>query len=73
MVGTEKLSRVLWCKFLDIWFLVHFTINIFIFDFGRLQAKLHFLQKRQENAVTVSVVGLDHKNLISVPTQVTLA
>ena len=45
MVRTEKLSRVLWCKFLDIWFLVHLTINIFIFDFGRLQAKLHFLQK----------------------------
>ena len=27
-------------------------IIIFIFDFGRLQAKLHFLQKRQDNAVT---------------------
>ena len=53
MVGTEKLSRVLWCKFLDIWFLVHLTINIFIFDFGRLQTKLHFLQNRKENATTV--------------------
>ena len=30
---------------------VHLTIKIFSFDFGRLQAKLHFLQKRQENAV----------------------
>ena len=39
MVGTGKLCRVLWCKFHDIWFLVHLTINIFIFDFGRLQAK----------------------------------
>ena len=44
MVGTDKLTRVLWCTFLDIWFLVHLTINIFIFDFGRLQAKLLFLQ-----------------------------
>ena len=52
MVGTGKLSRVLWCKFHDIWFLVQLTNSIFIFDFGRLQAKLHFLQKRQENAVT---------------------
>ena len=34
MVGTGKLSRVLWCKFHNIWFLVHLTINIFIFDFG---------------------------------------
>ena len=45
MVGTGKLFRVLWYKFHDIWFLVHLTINIFISDFGRLQAKLHFLQK----------------------------
>ena len=52
MVGTGKLSRVLWCKFHDIRFLVHLTINIFMFDFGLLQAKLHFLQNRQENAVT---------------------
>ena len=56
MAGTEKLSRVLWCKFLDISFVFVFcknlTINIFIFDFGRLQAKLHFLQKRQ---ITVSL------------------
>jgi len=52
MVGTGKLSRVLWCKFHDIWYLVYLTINIFIFDFGLLQAKLHFLQNRQENAVT---------------------
>ena len=34
MVGTGKFSRVLWCKFLDIWFLVHLIINIFIFDSG---------------------------------------
>ena len=53
MVGTGKLSRVRWCKFLDIWFLVHLTINIFILDFELLQAKLHFLQKLQENATTV--------------------
>ena len=33
-------------------FFVHLTINIFIFYFSRLQVKLHFLQKRQENAVT---------------------
>ena len=52
MVGTGKLFRVLWYKFHDIWFLVHLTINIFIFDFGLLQAKLHFLQNRQETAVT---------------------
>ena len=52
MVGTGKLFRVLWCKCHDIWFLVHLTINIFIFDFGLLQAKMHFLQNRQENAVT---------------------
>jgi len=58
MVETEKLSRVLWCTFLDIWFLVHLTINIFIFDFSRLQAKLHFLQKRQENAVTWCILVL---------------
>ena len=58
MVGTGKLSRVLWCKFLHIWFLEHLTINIFIFDFGRLQAKLHFLQKRQDNAVTWCILVL---------------
>jgi len=52
MVGTGKLSRVSWCKFHDIWFLVHLTISIFILDFERLQAKLHFPQKRQENATT---------------------
>ena len=33
------------------WFLEHFTINIFIFDFELLQAQLHFIQKRQENAI----------------------
>ena len=44
MVGTGKLSRVLWCKFLDIWFLEHFTINILIFNFELLLAKLHFLK-----------------------------
>ena len=52
MVGKGTLSCVLRCKFHDIWFLVHLTSNIFIFDFGLLQAKLHFLQKRQENALT---------------------
>ena len=52
MVGTGRFFRVLWSKFHEIWFLVHLIINIFMFDFGRLQAKLHFLQKRQENAVT---------------------
>ena len=46
MVGTGKLSRVLWCKFRDIWFLVHLTINIFILDFELLQAKCNFFQKR---------------------------
>ena len=55
MVGTGKLSGVLWCKFHDIWFLVHLAINIFSFDFGLLQAKLHFLQKRQKNAITCSI------------------
>ena len=39
MVGTGKLSRVLWCKFHNIWFLVHLTINIFIFDFGLFSGK----------------------------------
>ena len=39
MVGTGKFSRVLWCKFLVIWFLVHLTINIFIFDFGLFSGK----------------------------------
>ena len=34
MFGTGKLSRVLWCTFHDIWFLVYLTIDIFIFDFG---------------------------------------
>ena len=52
MVGTGKLSRVLWCKIYDIWFLVHLTISIFILDLERLQAKVHFHQKRQENATT---------------------
>ena len=52
MVGTGKLFRLLWRKFHDIWFLVHLTINIFILDFGLLQAKLHILQNRQENVVT---------------------
>ena len=55
MVGTGELSCVLWCKFHDTCFFVHLTINIFIFDFGLLQAKLHFLQKRQENAITWSI------------------
>ena len=51
MVGTGKLFRVLsGINFMTSGFL----INIFkvIFDFGLLQAKLHFLQNRQENAVT---------------------
>ena len=52
MVGTGKLSRVLWYKFHDIRFLVHLTINIFIFDFGPFEAKLQFPQNRQENAFT---------------------
>ena len=52
MAGTEKFSLVLSCKSLHIWFLVHLVINIFFFDFGRLQENLHFLQKRQENTVT---------------------
>ena len=30
MVGTEKLSCVMWSKFRDIWFLVHLIINILI-------------------------------------------
>ena len=50
MFEMGKLSHVLWCKFYDILFLVHLTINIFIFDFGPLHAKLHFLQNRQENS-----------------------
>ena len=36
MFGTGKLSRVLWCTFHDIWFLVHLTINIFIFNFVKI-------------------------------------
>ena len=53
MVGTGKFFRVLWYKFHDIWFpVVYLTINILIFNFSPLQAKLHFLQNRQENAVT---------------------
>ena len=43
MVGTGKFSLVLWCSFLDIWFLVHLTINILIFDFGRLTGKCSHL------------------------------
>ena len=46
MVGKGKLSRVPWGKFHDIWFLVHLTINIFIFDFGLLQAKLHLISSK---------------------------
>ena len=41
-------SRDLWCRFHNIWFLMHLAISIFILDFERLQAKLHF----QENATT---------------------
>ena len=65
MVGTEKLSSVLWCKCLDIWFLVQLTINIFIYDFDGLQAKLHFLQKRQDNAVTWCILVLSLCYIIS--------
>ena len=56
MVGTEKLSRVLWCIFLDIWFLVHLTINIFIFitDFA---ANTYFEHKPYKNAILLSVCG----------------
>ena len=32
MVGTEKLSRVMWCKLLDIWFLVPFTCFFIVFS-----------------------------------------
>ena len=60
MVGTEKFSLVLSCRFLHIWFLVHLVINIFVFDFGRLQKNLHFLQKRQENTVTWCIFGYSH-------------
>ena len=55
MVGTGKLFRVLWCKFLDIWFLVHLTINIFIFDFDPWQAKLYFLKKKRKKRRTQSL------------------
>jgi len=47
-----EVFRVLWCKILDISFLVHITIDILIFISAVLQAKWHFLQKRQEIAVT---------------------
>ena len=50
------LSRVLWCKLLAICFLVHLTINIFIFDFCCLLVKLHFPRKRQENAWCILVI-----------------
>ena len=50
--SKERGSYPVWCKFHDIWFLVHVTVNIFIFDFRPLQAKLHCPQNRQENAVT---------------------
>ena len=49
-----KLSRVLWDKFHDIWFLVHLTINIFSFDFGLFSAgkiALSSLATRLRNAV----------------------
>ena len=61
MVGTGKLFRVLWCIFLDMWVLVHLTINIFIFDFDPWQAKLYFLKKKEkkkENAVTWCILVL---------------
>ena len=58
MVGRWKFTRVLWCKILVIWLLVYLINNMIIFDFGRLQAKLHFLQKRQYNAVTWCILVL---------------
>ena len=58
MVGTGKFTRVLWCKILVIWLLVYLINNMIIFDFGRLEAKLHFLQKRQDNAVTWCILVL---------------
>ena len=45
MVGTEKFSRVLWCKILDISFLVHITIDILIFYFGRFAGKMTLSSK----------------------------
>ena len=53
MTGTGKLSCVLWCKFHDIWLLVHLTINI-----NLSVAKLHFLKKIQENAITWCILAI---------------
>ena len=57
------LSRVLWCKLLAIWFLVHLSINIFIFDFCCLLVKLHFPRKRQENAWCILVIVTVSSNI----------
>ena len=57
------LSCVLWCKSLAIWFVVHLIINIFIFDFGCLQVKLHFPRKRQENAWCILVIVTVSSNI----------
>ena len=69
MVGTGKLSRVLWCKFHDIWFLVHLSHNQhfhFWFRPRPLQTKLHFPQKRQENAIThTHTLSLSHSHTLS--------
>ena len=45
MVGTGKFSPVLWCKILDIWFLVHLIINIFLFDFRPFAGKIALSSK----------------------------
>ena len=60
------LFNVLWCKYLDTWFLVHFTMNIFIFNFELSQAKLHFSQKWEENAITWCILVIV-TTLFSIP------
>ena len=60
MVGTGKLTCVLWCKFLDIWFVVHLTINIFSFYFGRFQVKLHFLRNKPKKCSHLVHFGYCH-------------
>ena len=47
-----ELFRVLWYKCHDIRFLVHLTIRTFSFLISAFCRQLHFLQNRQENAVT---------------------
>ena len=53
MVGTGKLFRVLGINFMTsgLLYTSQSTLSS-VFDFGLLQAELHFLQNRQENAVT---------------------